>query len=259
MTNEADLSARKPPSRAGDEGRARSARAGRLRTLFVAAMVGAFVGALLVPHRAGAPVHSAGDLLENFARIGFPPGMLISLLFWLALSVYWELTAKGAAENVSREPALSRAFHLTLVSIGQALLLFPISFPALLRARYLPASTILIVAGLTLELASVIFSIWARRTLGRNWSGAVATKVDHELVRSGPYRWVRHPIYTGMFGLAVGTAMVSGEVRGLVGIAVLVVAFWRKVRMEESLLEARFGPAWQEYRSATRSVIPGVL
>ena len=78
-------------------------------------------------------------------------------------------------------------------------------------------------------------------------------------MRSGPYRWIRHPIYTGMFALALGTALAIGEVRTLVGIAFLVVAFWRKIRLEEQRLDAHFGAAYEEYRRNSWAVVPWVV
>jgi len=218
--------------------------------------VGAVVGALLKLRRSAPAAAGAGGHAASAGQ-AIAPELVVTWVLWLGLSLYWEISARGVSAEKTSEARGSRLFHLTLVALGQGLLLVPI--PGYLSTRLFPRSPAVVVAGLGLELASVLFSIWARRALGRHWSGAITTKVDHELVRSGPYRWVRHPIYSGMFGLSLGTFLVAGEVRALVGMVIVVVAFWRKIRLEERHLSAVFGPAYEEYRSSTWAVIPRVL
>lgn len=234
---------------------ARDARQVRRYVTLIAAGLGAAVGAALV-RSPGGDVHAA--LAATSARMagGFPWGMKASLVLWIVLSIYWELAARGASLARSSESAGSRMLHLVILGAGQLVLLMPV--PGL-RARFLPASTPLIAAGLALEGVAVAFSIWARRALGRHWSGEITAKVDHELVRSGPYAFVRHPIYTGMFALCIGTALVSGEVHALAGLVLVVIAFVRKIRMEERNLAQLFGAAWEEYRRTTRALVPGVI
>jgi protein-S-isoprenylcysteine O-methyltransferase Ste14 len=118
---------------------------------------------------------------------------------------------------------------------------------------------VLVAVGLVLEAAGALFAIWARRTLGRNWSGAVAIKVDQQLVRSGPYQFVRHPIYTGVLGLYLGIVIVSGEAHTLGGLVLICLAYWRKISLEEQYLSGVFGPSYNDSRNSTRAVIPGVL
>jgi len=228
-----------------------------LRRVLLAALAGALIGKWLMRGAPAPTARNAGEFLARASAAGYTPAVLISLVLWFGLGIYWEVAARGAGATRNDEPRASRLFHLTMVSIGQALILFP--FPGPLRARFLPEALPLVIAGLAIEVAALAFSIWARRVLGRNWSGAVTTKVDHELVRSGPYRRVRHPIYSGMFGLSLGTALAVGEVRTLLGIAFLVVAFRRKIRQEERLLAGLFGPAWEDYRRTTGAVIPWLL
>jgi protein-S-isoprenylcysteine O-methyltransferase Ste14 len=99
-------------------------------------------------------------------------------------------------------------------------------------------------------------AVVARRALGRNWSGEVTTKVDHTLVTTGPYALVRHPIYSSVFLLYGGTALASGEVHALVGLGLVIVAYARKIPMEEKVLAAEFGPAWDDYRARTKAIVP---
>ncbi len=132
-----------------------------------------------------------------------------------------------------------------------ALLLLFIPVPGLTR-RYLPAPRVFVPIGLTILICALLLAFWARRHLGRNWSGRITIKVDHELVKSGPYRWMRHPIYTANSSLCMPcTALVSGEWHALLGFALAAVAYWRKIGLEEANLAVAFGPAQHDYRRFT--------
>jgi protein-S-isoprenylcysteine O-methyltransferase Ste14 len=101
-------------------------------------------------------------------------------------------------------------------------------------------------------------AIWARRVLGRNWSGEITIKEDHQLVRSGPYAKVRHPIYTALLLMYVGTTIVSGQIHALLGLLVAIIAYLRKTRMEETNLVNAFGARYYEYRKETWAIVPGL-
>jgi protein-S-isoprenylcysteine O-methyltransferase Ste14 len=113
--------------------------------------------------------------------------------------------------------------------------------------------------GLALACAGLMFAIWARRVLGRNWSGEITIKEDHELVRTGPYAIVRHPIYTAFLAMYAGTAIVSGQLHALLGLLVGIVAYLRKTRMEEANLVNAFGKRYNEYRDETWAIVPGLF
>ena len=101
-------------------------------------------------------------------------------------------------------------------------------------------------------------AIWARRHLGSNWSGLVTFKRDHELICTGPYRWVRHPIYTGLLLAVLGTALVLGEWRGILALLLLIVAHTLKARREEALMARHFGSVYEDYRRKTGFLVPGL-
>jgi protein-S-isoprenylcysteine O-methyltransferase Ste14 len=113
--------------------------------------------------------------------------------------------------------------------------------------------------GLVIEIAFLLLAVWARQLLGRNWSGAVAIKVDQALIRSGPYNFVRHPIYSGMLGAYLGIAIISGEVHALLGLILACFAYSRKIRIEEQYLSTVFGSAYVDYQAHVSALIPGVL
>jgi protein-S-isoprenylcysteine O-methyltransferase Ste14 len=129
-----------------------------------------------------------------------------------------------------------------------------------LRLRpFVTLADLVVGAGLAVQAVSIGLAIWARRHLGRNWSGAVAVAVDHQLVRSGPYRVVRHPIYTAMLGMYAGTGLVSGELHALLALGVVMAAYGRKIPLEERTLGEVFGPAYEAYRRETWALIPGLF
>ena len=220
----------------------------------IAGIVGAMIGAAAVlrPQQAPAAL-TLHDRMATLAAKGLSPDVLISMAMWVVFSLYWEVKATGASAAKRSESRLSRAFHLILIGAAQLLVLFPV--PGL-RMRFLPASTLIVTASLLFEFLCFALAVWARHFLGRNWSGAVTAKINHELIRRGPYRFVRHPIYTAMLGAYLSTAFASGELRGLIGFAIACLAYWRKIRMEEQYLGEIFGSA---YEAETRLLIPGVL
>ena len=113
--------------------------------------------------------------------------------------------------------------------------------------------------GAALTLAGVAFAIWARMTIAGNWSSDVTLKRDHELVVAGPYRWVRHPIYTGILLASLGTALAVGEWRGLIAVIFAGAAYWRKLGIEEAVMRRQFGEAYARYAGRVRALIPFVL
>jgi protein-S-isoprenylcysteine O-methyltransferase Ste14 len=196
-----------------------------------------------------------GNLNGVSNLIQHDPAMLVAIVMWCLFSIYWEVEAKRASAAAVRESRGSRLFHLVLLNAGQ-LLLF-VSVPGL-TGRYLPQSVITLAIGLALETAGVAFAVWARRCLGREWSGNITIKVDHKLIRTGPYRWVRHPIYTGYLAMYAGTAIVSGEWHALLGLGLALVAYARKIPLEEANLLRGFGADYAAYRGETKALIPGV-
>ena len=188
-------------------------------------------------------------------RLSVP--ILFSLAEWSVFSLYWSAAARHASPAKSAESRPSRRVHELLVNLALLLVVFP--FPGLPSRRFLPGGPYVAWAGLCIQTASGVLGVWARRHLGPYWSGEIAIKADHRLIQSGPYRFVRHPIYTAMLGMFAGTAVVSGELHALLGLAIAVFAYWRKIRLEEANLRKAFGAAYDAYRRATGSLVPRLL
>ncbi len=183
-------------------------------------------------------------------------GMWIAGGAWLGYLVYWSLTATTEGRWRDAESVASRALHRNLLNLG--LLLLFVSIPGL-RWPFLPPLAGRVPAGLALMAAATLFHVWARIHLGPNWSSPVRLAAEHALVRSGPYRVVRHPVYTALIALALGTAIVSGRALSLAGAALFLVAYVRKLRIEERVLAERFGAEWVEYRRRSWALLPGVF
>ena len=122
--------------------------------------------------------------------------------------------------------------------------------------RFLPDLEIYRWIGLLMTIAGVAFAIWARVTLGRNWSGTVTIKQDHELIRTGPYALVRHPIYTGITLAVIGTAIFNGQIRSLILILATFSVLIYKIRMEEQFMTEQFGSEYTNYRQKTKTLVP---
>jgi protein-S-isoprenylcysteine O-methyltransferase Ste14 len=181
--------------------------------------------------------------------------MWLAAAGWMAFSIYWELAARTAGTTKKSESAASRRVHVILTNAGLLLLFIPV--PGL-GHTFLPSSPAWIPLGLAVEAAGLAFAIWSRRHLGANWSGRIEIKEDHALIRSGPYRLLRHPIYTGILAMYIGTALVDGKVHALLGVAMVMFAYWRKIRMEEANMRDAFGTQYDDYRRATWALVPGL-
>jgi protein-S-isoprenylcysteine O-methyltransferase Ste14 len=149
-----------------------------------------------------------------------------------------------------------RAQHGILVTLGFWLLFGNLSNWGSLNYRLLPNAPAIWLAGLVLTAVGVGISIWARLSLGANWSGMVTLKADHELVRKGLYRWIRHPIYTGMLLGMIGSAMIKGHARGWAGLVVVFAGFYFKARREERFLREEFGAGFEEHARQTGMFLP---
>jgi protein-S-isoprenylcysteine O-methyltransferase Ste14 len=179
---------------------------------------------------------------------------------WLAWLIYWRISATAVKAVQRRESPASRAAHIVpLVIAGVLLYMRDIPGGGVLFERFLPRSYTTYWSGAALVALGLAFSVWARIHLGRNWSGTVTVKQEHELVRGGPYAYVRHPIYTGLLLALIGTAMVRGEWRGVLAVLIAFAALWRKLRLEERWMIETFGDEYRRYRERTAALIPFLL
>ncbi len=180
---------------------------------------------------------------------------LISTL-WLILVAYWLYSARGNKPTAYRHNPVWRI--LALLGIASLILLFE-AYPRYFHRQVFFPTYAGKAAGVAVCAAGVAFAIWARRTLGTNWSGNPTIKEGHELVEAGPYRLVRHPIYTGILFAMAGTGIGSGQVRHLVILGFALVVLCAKLRIEESLMLRQFPQAYPGYMRRTKALIPFVF
>jgi protein-S-isoprenylcysteine O-methyltransferase Ste14 len=182
--------------------------------------------------------------------------LLLAMWCWLVMAGVWLVLSFWRKSVKKRETPEERLKHVVPLLVGFWLLFGRTSGVAWLEQIVIPRTQGVLRAGVTLAALGVAISIWARLTLGSNWSGVVTLKENHELIRKGPYRWVRHPIYTGMLTSFVGTALVAGRLRGWVGLAGVLVAFYFKARREERFLRQEFGAGFEEHARNTGMFLP---
>ena len=179
--------------------------------------------------------------------------------FWLVWLMYWLVASRGNKEVAQHESGVSRASHVIPLSIGAWLLIAQRTPWAPLNERFVPLAEWTFVVGAFLVALGLAFSVWARVYLGGNWSGTVTLKRGHELVRTGPYRFVRNPIYTGLIVAFIGSALARGMWGSVLGVAIAFGAVWHKARIEERVLHDAFGKQYEDYKRDVKALIPYVL
>lgn len=203
---------------------------------------------------------------ESFVRwwaAGGPTAWFV-LACWVIFLLYWLVSAFSVKRVAQRPGWRAYAWRLPILLALAAILLLartgiarPLSHS--LDARlWSPHLATGLVAD-ALALAGLAVALWARRTLGGNWSAEVVIREGHELIERGPYARVRHPIYSGMILMVLGAAMLSGALAGFVLALALALGFWLKARQEERLLTRQFPEAYPAYMRRTKALIPGVL
>jgi len=174
---------------------------------------------------------------------------------WVALALVWLITAVRLKKIQERQAVLPRALHVFAIVLA-FVLMFDAQLPHWLNHRILPQSAPIVWTALVLTLAGIAIAVWARFVIGSNWSGSITLKEEHSLIRSGPYRRVRHPIYSGLVLAMFGTALAEGRVRGFCGAAIMLIAFLIKARSEDDLMRRTFGAAHDAYREHTGTLLP---
>lgn len=180
----------------------------------------------------------------------------IELIPWYVFLAYWAVTSLRVKRTKATEKSADRFSTIAVMCLAFVLLFYDWPQIGFLQSRFVPEEILIQWAGIVLTSLGAGIAIWARWTLGENWSARVTLKEEHQLIRSGPYRFVRHPIYTGMFVATVGTALVVGEWRAMLAVALMFAAHSRKALREEALLTTEFGDEYVSYRRSTGFLFP---
>jgi len=185
------------------------------------------------------------------------PAHLIGGL-WLLWLLYWLFAALRTKPTREREPIWGRlAFLLSALIV--AVLLAGRRWHSVLNLPLVGGGWIRYWIAVALVVAGLGFSMWARAVLADNWSGWVTVKQGHELIQSGPYRRIRHPIYTGVLLAILGSGLAAGQLRGLVALVITFIAIWLKLRTEERVMQREFGERYAGYKAVSWALIPYVL
>ncbi len=180
----------------------------------------------------------------------------IEVSAWYVFAAYWLITAFRVKRTKARETSIDRFLTVFVVVMAYELLFAHWLRIGPLRLRFVPQLEWIAWVGAAVTWMGVAIAVWARYCIGEYWSARVTLKEGHRLIRSGPYAFVRHPIYTGMLLACIGTALVVGEWRGVLAVALLLAAHSRKAIREERLLTTEFGEEYSSYRRSTGFLFP---
>ena len=174
-------------------------------------------------------------------------------MIWLGV---WAVSAMWVKRTARSEALHSRLAYILPLVLGAWLIAIPRLPLGPLSLQLWPSGPARYLCALILVVLGLGFSLWARVHLGRNWSGTVTVKEQHQLIRSGPYAYVRHPIYTGLMIALAGSAVACGEARALIGLAIIVYSFVRKLRIEEVFMREMFPAQYEHYSSQVPALVP---
>jgi|SRR5579872_4053659 len=176
----------------------------------------------------------------------------------IAVFVLWAILGFTVKQTVG-----SRSDVRARIAVWGVLLAWLILFsddmrPGVLAVRVLPMNLAIAYIGLAVTILGLGFAVWARFVIGRNWGGLITVQQDHKLMRKGPYGIVRHPIYSGFMLATLGGAILVGQIGGLISVALIVISWGYKARLEETLMVEQFGSEYEDYRRHVNALIPGV-
>ena len=181
----------------------------------------------------------------------------LAYIAWVVLIVIWIAQSFGNKKTAIVTHKGEQVVVFILMSIGFGLMFNQRVLPwGLSTSLFYPEAQSALL-GDVFALAGVAFAIWARITLGKNWSGAAVTiKKDHQLIESGPYAYVRHPIYGGFLTAVIGTAFTIGTVASFLSPIFLLAVFTLRMRREEEMLTLQFPNEYPSYITRTKALIP---
>lgn len=183
------------------------------------------------------------------------PLQSIVLVCWVIFFLYWLISAWRVKATAERQSLWAGLAHRLPLGCSYVLLVSR-RLPAPMNLSVMPHGAWAQALGGCVCVLGLLVTLWARKTLAGNWSSSVTFKQGHELVRSGPYRFVRHPIYTGLLVMCLGTALEMGRLRGWLALPLMATAFCIKLRQEERLLLRHFPVEYPRYQQQVKALIP---
>ncbi|MBZ5676848.1 MAG: isoprenylcysteine carboxylmethyltransferase family protein [Acidobacteriia bacterium] len=184
--------------------------------------------------------------------------MRVAGFCWLAIFVLWAILGFAVKQTVGSRSDVRARIAVWGVMLAWLILFSDGMRRGVLGERFLPMDPAIAYVGLAITIIGLGFAVWARLVIGRNWGGLITVQQDHKLMRTGPYGIVRHPIYSGFMLATLGTALIVGQVGGLISVALIVISWGYKSRLEETLMVEQFGAEYEDYRRHVKALIPGV-
>jgi protein-S-isoprenylcysteine O-methyltransferase Ste14 len=175
---------------------------------------------------------------------------------WIVFIVYWIAGALKTRATREKESFTSRFVVLAIEVIGYLLIFSASTGIGVLGTRVLPRSLLGPVVGVVLTWLGIALAIWARYHLAEYWSARVTIKEGHQLIRTGPYTHLRHPIYSGLVLATLGSALVIDRWRCVLGLCLVLAGYCFKAKKEETMLTQQFGDAFREHQKHTGFLIP---
>ncbi len=182
---------------------------------------------------------------------------------WACFWAYWFISAayegmKGRGrKSVKKQSFMESRMQTLLLLVALALVVENFqAYP--LGLRFLPGLQMVWYAGIALTVIGLGFAVWARIHLGSNWSGRIQIKEGHQLIKTGPYALVRHPIYSGITLGIIGSAVATGTVGGLIAIPFAVAFSLIRIRQENGFMREAFGAEYDKYSGEVKAYVPGV-
>jgi protein-S-isoprenylcysteine O-methyltransferase Ste14 len=191
-------------------------------------------------------------MVESLAKI-------IISASWGVFIVVWMLAALFAKRTVYRESAARRLRYILPILLGWFLIFRGYRLGTPFNNDLLPETDAILAAAAILCVCGLGLCLWARAVLGRNWSGTVTLKENHELIVRGPYRLVRHPIYTALMAMLIATWMEQSHIAGMIGLLLTFISFWIKLGQEEEVMHKQFPKQYPAYQLRTKRIVPFIL
>jgi len=177
---------------------------------------------------------------------------------WITFVGFWIVSAWRVKAIAERQSILSALIHRIPLGMSYYLMV-AWHLPPPLNEPVTPHTVWTRVTGDVLCVLGLFVTLWARRALAGNWSSDVTFKQEHELIKTGPYQFVRHPIYTGLLVMCLGTAIEIGRGRSWLALPLMAIAFWIKLKQEERLLQRHFPDEYPSYQKQVKALVPFVL
>ena len=191
------------------------------------------------------------------AAVGIAVCVGVVVVVWVAGAVYNAFRSPHSASHAPRERTRSQPGSSALIVV--AVVCAGLAIAGRRHFDSLAVGALWVrVLGLAVLVASTLFTLWARFSLGTMWSNAPKVKGDHQLRTHGPYAVTRHPIYTGLLGMLLGATLLSGIGQWIVLFPAALIVFEVRIRMEERLMVATFPEEYPRYRRQVPQLIPGL-